>query len=307
MSVPLRKKSGVKMTATCFAPDNQKMPGRTMASDNPKVSVIIPTFNRPEMLVEAVKSVIGQTMYEFEVIVVNDGSIPVSNLLSGLDPQGRIRVIDNKEHRGRSASRNIGIRAARGTYIAYLDDDDRYCPDHLETLVGFLESNGQAAAYSDALCAVQEKKDGAYVVVKKEIRYSSDFCNRTILWRNLLPVLCLVHARSCCDSAGYFDEALDTHEDWDFIIRLSRCYSLHHLKKTTAEYSFRDDGSSTTSGNPVDFLRTRLMIYKKYREFARHDWRVKHKQRKSIRDSIKRLITQGFSKNELKEMVRRFS
>jgi O-antigen biosynthesis protein len=278
-----------------------------MAPDNPKVSVILPTFNRPDMLVEAAKSVLEQTFRDFEIIVVNDGSLPVSPSLARLGPQERIRIIDNKEHRGRSASRNAGISAARGKYIAYLDDDDQYYPDHLETLVGFLESNSQTAAYSDAQCAVQEKKDGFYVIVRKEIRYSSDFCTRTILWRNLLPFLCLVHARSCCDRAGHFDESLDTHEDWDFIIRLSRHYDLHHLKKTTAEYSFRDDGSSTTSGNPLDFLRTRLVIYKKYREFSRHDWRVRHKQRKSVRDCIRRLVALGFPKKELKAIVKQYS
>ena len=164
----------------------------------PLVSVIIPTFNRPDMLKEAVKSVLEQTEQNFEVIVVNDGSVAVAPLLAGLDPKNRIRCIDNKGHKGRSYTRNAGIRAAQGKYIAYLDDDDRYYPDHLKVLVDFLESGNRAIAYTDAQCAVQEKKaQGEYVVVKKEVRYSNDFCPRTILWRNLLPVLCLAHAKVC--------------------------------------------------------------------------------------------------------------
>ncbi|MGA2508270.1 MAG: glycosyltransferase family 2 protein [Chitinispirillaceae bacterium] len=274
----------------------------------PMVSVIVPTFNRPDLLAEAVRSVLDQTEKDFEVIVVNDGSIDVAPFLKSIDPMGRVRCIDNKGNRGRSYSRNAGIHAAQGKYIAYLDDDDRYYPDHLKTLTGFLESSGRAVAYTDALCVVQVKKENeGYVVVKKEVRYSNDFCPRTILWRNLTPLLCLVHARSCCDRAGYFDETLETHEDWDLIIRLSRQYDPYHIKKVTAEYSFRYDGSSTTSGSPGDFLRSQLMIYNKYRAFAAHDWRVKHKQRKSIRDCKKRLLAQGFSKKELDAMVKEIS
>jgi glycosyltransferase involved in cell wall biosynthesis len=277
-----------------------------MVPHNPLVSVIIPTFNRPEMLAEAVTSVIGQTLQEFEVVVVNDGSLPVAPVLAGIDPKGRVTNIDDKKHRGRSASRNAGIRAARGKYLAYLDDDDRYYPDHLETLVRFLEAGGHAAAYTDAHCAVQEKRDGAYIVVRKEVRYSNDFCKRKILWRNLLPVLCLVHAKTCCDSAGYFDEALDTHEDWDFIVRLSRHCDLHHIKKTTAEYSFRDDGTTTTSALPLEFLRSQLLIYRRYRAFSRFDWHVRHKQRKSLRERRERLMKRGFSKEELDAFVKEF-
>ncbi len=287
---------------TTSVPDKPVVPTAT-----PLVSVIIPTFNRPDMLREAVTSVLAQTEQNFEVIVVNDGSVDVGPLLTDLDPKGRIKYIDNKGNRGRSYSRNKGIRAAQGKYIAYLDDDDRYYPDHLKVLVNFLESSNRAAAYTDALCAVQEKQDAGYMVVRKECRYSNDFSNQKILWRNLLPLLCLVHARSCCDRAGYFDETLETHEDWDLFVRFSRYFDLHHINRVTAEYSFRYDGSSTTSGNAMDFLRSQLLIYRKYKALSAGDRLVRHKQRKSIRDCKKRLMAQGFSKKELNAVVREFS
>jgi glycosyltransferase involved in cell wall biosynthesis len=95
--------------------------------NQPTFSVIITTFNRPELLREAVESVLAQTVPDLECIVVDDaGSEPVD-----LPDDPRMRVLRHDRNRGGAAAFNTGLRAARGTYVAFLDDDDLYTPDRL--------------------------------------------------------------------------------------------------------------------------------------------------------------------------------
>lgn len=232
------------------------------------VSVIIPTKDRPEMLTQAIHSVLNQTFTDLEIIVVNDGGVDVQSVISRLNTRGNIVYKKHDRALDRSAARNTGIRAARGKYIAYLDDDDIYYPNHIETLIKFLENGEYKIAYTDAVMAQQEKKNGEYVTVNRSAPYSLDFDNDKILVSNCTPNLCLMHEKSCLDEVGLFDETLSTHEDWDLIIRLSRKFNIAHIKETTCEFTQRNDGTNTSSHNRADFTRTREIIFNQYRQYA---------------------------------------
>jgi len=91
-------------------------------------SVILPTFNRPDLLAEAVKSVLGQTLPDFELLVVDDGS----DQSVGLPNDERIRLITLDRNYGPAAARNAALRIARGRYLTFLDDDDVFTADRLE-------------------------------------------------------------------------------------------------------------------------------------------------------------------------------
>ena len=91
----------------------------------PQFSVIIPTYNREQLSTEAIRSVLDQTMQDFEIVVVNDGGdVPI------VPDDPRIRIL-TKPNGGPASARNHGIRAAQGRYITFLDDDDLYTPDRL--------------------------------------------------------------------------------------------------------------------------------------------------------------------------------
>lgn len=129
--------------------------GRDSAvSDWPKVSVIISTYNRPEMLQRALRSVLGQTFRDFEVVVIDDGSATGAKVCADLADDFKdagIRLIagDLPENTGyQSAPKNAGIMYARGAYIAYLDDDNEWDPEHLELLVNEIEKGGADLVYS---------------------------------------------------------------------------------------------------------------------------------------------------------------
>ncbi len=248
----------------------------------PAVSVIIPTRNRPEMLVTAIRSVLDQSFRDFEIIVVNDAGMDVENIISFLNAEGNIVYVRHDRRRDRSAARNTALKLARGRYIAYLDDDDIYYPDHLETLVNYLESSRFSVAYTDAYRSIMTKEKGRYISERKDIPYSYDFSDRTLLVSNYIPILCVMHERACIEKAGMFDESFSTHEDWDLWIRISRHYPFAHIKKVTCEFTWWQDGSSTISQMKNDFQRTRRIIYERYREYAREDIEVLQAQNEML-------------------------
>jgi glycosyltransferase involved in cell wall biosynthesis len=245
----------------------------------PKVSVIVPTFNRPDRLEETLQSINAQTFQDFEIIVVNDNGIDVGHVAARSQAGQEIVHLRHATNRGLAAARNTALRHARGRYIAYLDDDDIFLPDHLQTLVEFLETTGNRAAYTDAWCAEETLANGRHEVVKREVRFSADWDNDRILVQNLVPVLCFMHDRRAGIAAGGFDEQMTTHEDWDFWIRLSRICAPVHIKKVTCEFRSRIDGTSMSSSRRADFLRTLRIIYKKYRKLAAGKKMVKSGQR----------------------------
>ena len=258
----------------------------------PVVSVIIPTKDRPEMLAQAIQSVLNQTFTELEIIVVNDGGIDVQLVISRLNTKSNIVYKKHDRALERSAARNTGIRAARGKYIAYLDDDDNYYPNHIETLVKFIENSEYKIAYTDAVMAQQEKQNGGYVTVNRSVPYSLDFDKDKILVSNCTPNLCLMHERSCLDEVGLFDETLSTHEDWDLIIRLSRKFDIAHIKETTCEFTQRNDGTNTSSHNRADFTRTREVIFNQYRQYAEANSAILEAQKEAFIAEAKELAQQ---------------
>lgn len=262
-----------------------------------KVSVIIPTYNRPEQLAKAIDSVLMQTFRDFEIIVINDGGIDVKNLIDDLNIEKNIIYLHHAINRGLPAARNTGIRIARGKYIAYLDDDDTFYPEHLKTLVDFLETSDSKIAYTDAYRAIYKTVNGNNVLTRKEIFASQDFDNARLLVENYIPVICVMHEKSCFEDAGLFDETLTSHEDWELWIRMSKKFSFGHIPKITCEFSWLED-DVRESHRRSEFLSTLLKIYDKYNEAEKNPGLLIARENKLIKalhwayDHIKGLETE---------------
>jgi GT2 family glycosyltransferase/glycosyltransferase involved in cell wall biosynthesis/radical SAM superfamily enzyme YgiQ (UPF0313 family)/MoaA/NifB/PqqE/SkfB family radical SAM enzyme/cytochrome c-type biogenesis protein CcmH/NrfG len=226
----------------------------------PLVSVIVPTYNRPDTLMETLRSIFQQTYQHLEILVVNDAGADIEDVISFMNEDRRITYVKHDRNRGLAAARNTGLKLAKGKYIAYLDDDDLFSPHHLETLVNHLESSKFRVAYTDAYRAHQTKKDGKYVILKRDVPYSFDFDENRLLKENYIPVLCILHEKSCLEDVGCFDETLRSHEDWDLWIRLSRKFKFIHLKEITCEFSWRDDNTNLTYLNRKDMDATRKIV-----------------------------------------------
>ena len=248
----------------------------------PLVSVIIPTYNRPQMLEEAIITVQAQIYKNFEIIVVNDGNENVEDIVMRFN-KGEITYVRHPTNKGLGAARNTGIRLSKGKYIAYLDDDDLYYPDHLETLVTFLEKSHFKVAYTDAYKAYQENKNGIYVTTHHEIFSSQDFDNDYILVNNIAPILCFMHEKFCLDEIGLFDESLTTLEDWDLWIRMSRKFKIAHIEKTTCEVSLRHaETTQMTTSKRTDFYHSRKIIFDRYKTYAQGKSQIIEEQKKIL-------------------------
>lgn len=107
-------------------------------SDQPRVSVILPTHNRPDLLREALDSVCDQTFPDWEVVIVDDASTPPAALNPG---NARIRIFRHDNAQGGAAAKNTGIQHAQGEILAFLDDDDCYAPRYLERALAILDQH----------------------------------------------------------------------------------------------------------------------------------------------------------------------
>jgi len=265
-----------------FEANQRRKANKIIMESTPKVSVIIPTYNRPDSLAETIQSVVDQTYSRLEIIVINDGGIDVSNTLNPFKTKREVKYIKHDHNKGLPAARNTGIRFASGKYIAYLDDDDIFYPWHLDVLTNFLENSEFKVAFTEACRAYQTKENGKYVITKRDTPYAMDFNEDQILMNNIMPVICVMHDKSCLDEVGLFDESLSSHEDWDLWIRMSRKFKFAHIKELTCEFRCRNDGTNMTEGREKDFLKTMEIIYEKYNQYTKDKPFILKEQKKNL-------------------------
>ncbi|MCX8117420.1 MAG: glycosyltransferase [Desulfobacterota bacterium] len=193
----------------------------------PKVSVIIPTYNRWPMVREAIDSVLAQDFDDFELIVVDDGSSDGTS--EALKEYGRrIRVVGHVQNRGVSAARNTGLRHARGKYIAFLDSDDLWVKGKLKIQVAFLDENPHyPLCYTDEIWI----RRGKWVnPMKKHSKYSGWIFEKCLPLCIISPSAAMMR-KTLFSTVGLFDEALPVCEDYDFWLRVAARYPIFFIDK----------------------------------------------------------------------------
>ena len=229
----------------------------------PMVSVVLPTYNRPEELAKSLKSIFDQTFRDFEIIVVNDGGEDVQKVIDSFEQKDKIVYLAHKRNRGVAAARNTAIRKARGRFIAYLDDDDLYYPDHLRAAAEVLSGGEYKVVYTTSHEVVQTWMTDRYVTIDKRVAFDSDFDGSKLLVGNYIPTLTIVHDKSILGETGLFDETLKVHEDWDLWIRLSRKHAFYHIGRITASYTTRLPNTSLRRDRRA-FLDSAKKIHSRY-------------------------------------------
>jgi glycosyltransferase involved in cell wall biosynthesis len=198
-----------------------------MTLQSPTFSVVIPTYNRAQLLLRAVHSVLNQTFQNFEIVIADDASTDGIDAteLSQLD--NRIVYVRRQENGGNAAARNTGVTAAKGRYIAFLDDDDEYMPHFLEESARVLQSQPDSVGFSWSGIQKVKEENEKEVVVEERI-WMPTYRNRedayvSFLRSRRVGTDCgLVVKRSCFDVVGLFDESLRKAVDTDMLIRLVR-------------------------------------------------------------------------------------
>ncbi len=228
----------------------------------PLVSVILPTYERTSTLERAIESVLRQTFADFELIVVDDTSTDdTPRILRRYAGLANVRVMSQRR-RGCSVARNIGIRAARGRYVAFQDSDDEWVPDKLATAVAALEGTGPDTGvfYSDMLRIQRDGRCADFRAPEVEPGVLVD--ERTLDYQVYgIGIQSAVIKRACFDDAGDFDEALPRFIDLELFIRLSDRFRFVHCRQMLVHY-YDVDGISTDRQARVVARRNLLRKYR---------------------------------------------
>jgi glycosyltransferase involved in cell wall biosynthesis len=253
------------MMADSFGETTDRRRPHGTTGRGPLVSVLVPTYNRRRYLPGALASVLAQTHRELQVFVVRDGGEEVADVVRSFhDP--RVVLIDRKENRGKPYSLNEALSRAQGKYVAYLDDDDVWYPNHVGTLVHALETQTDClAAYSDlyrVYCEIQP--GGERVVRSKYVEISRDFDRFLMMYFNHVLHVSLMHRRDLLDKTGPYAESLNILIDWDMTRRIAFFSDFHHDLTVTGEFycplNQSDRISDVRRKDSEDYLRNILAI-----------------------------------------------
>jgi len=214
----------------------------------PKVSVVISTYNKPDLLTEAVNSVLNQTFTDFELIIVDDESIDnTREVIADFQKKSdKIRYVFQKNG-GPSAGRNAGIRESRGEYIAFLDHDDLWVPEKLMKQVKFLDDNkNYAMVYADAY-----EFNGDIVTEERKLREidrrnMSGHILKNLILRCFIPAPSVMIRKSAVDETGFFDTRCLFSQDWNYWLRVAKKHEIGYLDEVLAGYR-RHSGNITNN------------------------------------------------------------
>lgn len=189
-----------------------------MSAGSPTVSVIIPTYDRPQFLQRALESVLAQKYASLEILVVDDcPSNPVEEIVNSYSDE-RIRYVQLAENQGVCGARNTGIREATGQYIAFLDDDDRWDEAKIQRQVELAERReGVGVVYT----GVRRVNHAGTTLSVSKPKYKNDVGKRLLL-NNFVSFSTILIETSVIEQAGVLDEYLTNWEDWEWLIRLAQ-------------------------------------------------------------------------------------
>ncbi|RMD45126.1 MAG: glycosyltransferase family 2 protein [Aquificota bacterium] len=233
----------------------------------PKVSVILPTFNRAKYLDRAISSVLSQSFYDFELIIVDDASTDNTEEIVGMFKDERIIYVKNPKNLGGAGARNIGIKMAKGDFIAFQDSDDLWHPDKLELQMKVFEKAEEdvAVVYTAFIRKVGEKE---LIVPPPYVKKTEGYIYKELLTHiNFVGTPTAVIRKEALEDVGYFDERFPRLQDWDLFLRLAKKYRFKFIKKPLLTAY---DVPGNISSNPEALIKAlKLLLGKHYTEIRK--------------------------------------
>jgi len=205
-------------------------------SDNYHISVVIPTYNRYEVLKRALSCVFSQTHLPFEVIVIDDGSTDKTQQIIQEFPNIKYFFQDNA---GVSSARNLGIKKASCEWIAFLDSDDEWHREKLEEQVAFHKKNSEILmSYTDEKWV---RNSFEVKIPKKFAKFGGEIFKECISHCIIAPSATVIH-KSLLNAVGTFDEGLEVCEDYDLWLRIANKHQIGLVdKKLITKYAGHED------------------------------------------------------------------
>jgi len=211
-----------------------------MVFENPQppvVSVVMPTYNHAAFIGEAIRSVLAQTDGDFELIIVDNYSEDdTESIVRGFDDP-RIEYLKFSNNGIIAASRNAALKRARGRFIAFLDSDDTWTADKIETQLEYLKANPNAALVCGSL-VTRWGHELFNMAAEPSTAVLSGFSYDWLLDCNFIFCSSVMVRREVLDEVGLFDEepGMVSSEDWDLWLRIARRYRLTLLPKQSGSY-----------------------------------------------------------------------
>ncbi|WP_324759665.1 glycosyltransferase family 2 protein [Haloarcula sp. GH36] len=238
-----------------------------------RVSVVVPTYNRPDLLSRALDSVLTQTVTDLECIVIDDcSSTSQARKVVESTNDDRVRYARHEETKGSSAARNTGIEMAVGEYVAFLDDDDEWYPEKLERQLSLFEELTEE--YGIVYCWMNYYDDTKDTIINRyRPRLSGDIFPDMLDGQRIGSTSTLVVRRPVAETVNGFDENLIRGTDGDFIRRICRNYKVEFVPDVLVRYH-------------VDHGHTRVTRFD--REGIEHELTAQHAKLKKFPDALDR-------------------
>jgi len=245
-------------------------------------TVVIPLFNKSNYISNTIKSVLAQTFQDFEVLIVEDCSTDASLKMVSAIHSDKIKIIQHEQNKGLSASRNTGIKNAASKYIAFLDADDVWKPNYLETIYTLIQkfpecklfATNYEEIYPNQLSLIPTtklKNQGKETVIK-------DFFESN-LSQHIYCCCSLCVDKSVFETIGYYDEKITYGEDVDFNIRANNVFQLAYTTDVLVSYILYTENQITnthlknktlTNFDAYESLGIAKPSLKKYLDFNRY-------------------------------------
>jgi glycosyltransferase involved in cell wall biosynthesis len=231
----------------------------------PPISILTPTFNRPDWLKLTLQSLINQTYSNWECLVQNDAGKDVKYVIDSFhDP--RIKYASNSQNLDLAGTRNEAIKRSSGNFLIMLDDDDGLMPECLEFRLWRARKLNAEIVYSRVLQCFYEKQENEYKYLGEKLYWDCSYDKDLILIQNISPCNGIMFSRKAQEAGGWFDTSLKTGEDWDHSIAMSRHYPFFETKIIDCYCSYRTNNDQMTGSR--DFAKDQAKIYKKWRNTA---------------------------------------
>jgi glycosyltransferase involved in cell wall biosynthesis len=199
---------------------------------SPVVSVVIPVFNRADLVGTAIQSVLDQTGVPLEILLVDDASTDDLSATVARFPGAPLTVIRHVQNGGAAVARNTGIARARGAWVAFLDSDDIWLPGKLEQQLAFLTARGLAGGCTDYYIRRALDRDK---VEERHLAYRDELTLKDLVWGCYVsPGATLMVRRDVWAEIGPLDPAYRRFEDWDWLMRFTRRHALGMLGRPLA-------------------------------------------------------------------------
>ncbi len=215
------------------------------------MSIVVPTYNRSKLLKECIESLLAQTYSDFEIIVVDDGSTDdtQANIAEIVQKHNNVKYYP-RPHFGLQATRNFGLRMARGEFIGFFDSDDLWPPDYIEKMIGALQANSDFdVAYSNIMEVVDNKITGRYITTAQPPtgRITRDLFLRSKPFN--LPSS-TIFRRKVWDGI-FYDETLKRCDDCDVFLRISTRAKFIYVPDVYLMYRQTKDSLSAAYGKKL--------------------------------------------------------